>query len=82
MKLAHRIFLGFALVVAVLVLLVVMLSSIRLRNELAASEIQRLTREASFVAVQWAAAPDADALADAAGAALDHRVTLIDSSGR
>jgi signal transduction histidine kinase len=82
MKLAHRIFLGFAVVVAALVLLVVTLSSVRLRNELAASEIQRLTREASFVAVEWAAAPDADALADAAGAALDHRVTLVDSTGR
>jgi signal transduction histidine kinase len=81
-KLAHRIFLGFALVIAVLVLVVVALSSVRLENELAASEIRRLTREASFVAVEWANAPDADVLADAAGAALDHRVTLIDSTGR
>jgi two-component system phosphate regulon sensor histidine kinase PhoR len=81
-KLGYRIFLGFALVIAVLVLLVVALSSARLKSELAASEMRRLTREASFVAVQWANAPDADALANAAGAALDHRVTLIDSTGR
>ena len=51
MKLAHRIFLGFALVIAVLVLLMVALSSARLKSELAASEVRRLTREASFVAV-------------------------------
>jgi signal transduction histidine kinase/Na+-transporting methylmalonyl-CoA/oxaloacetate decarboxylase gamma subunit len=81
-KLAHRIFLGFALVIAVLVLLVVALSSARLKSELASSEVQRLTREASFVAAQWATASDADALANSAGAALDHRVTLIDSTGR
>ncbi len=82
MKLAQRIFLGFALVIAVLVLLVVVLSSARLRNELEKSEVQRLTREASFVAAEWASAPDPDALADVAGASLDHRVTLIDSTGR
>ncbi|HEY9426151.1 MAG TPA: ATP-binding protein [Gemmatimonadaceae bacterium] len=82
MKLGYRIFLGFALVIAVLVLLMVALSSARLKSELAASEVRRLTREASFVAVQWANAPDADALANAAGAALDHRVTLVDSTGR
>jgi len=81
-KLAHRIFLGLALVIAVLVLLVVALSSARLKSELASSEVQRLTREARFVAAQWATAPNADALANSAGAALDHRVTLIDSTGR
>ena len=32
--------------------------------------------------MEWASAPDADALANAAGGALDHRVTLIDSTGR
>ncbi len=82
MRLAQRIFLGFALVIAVLVLLVVALSSVRLKNELEKSEVQRLTREASFVAVEWATASDADALANAAGESLDHRVTLIDSTGR
>ena len=82
MKLAHRIFLGFALVIGVLVMLVVALSSVRLKNELAASEVKRLTREASFVATQWTTAADADALANAAGASLQHRVTLIDSTGR
>jgi signal transduction histidine kinase len=81
-KLAHRIFLGFALVIAVLVMLVVVLSSVRLKSELASSEVRRLTREASFVATEWAGASDADALANSAGAALEHRVTLIDSTGR
>src|SRR5690606_8134193 len=74
--------LGFALVIAVLVLLVVALSSERLKSELTSLEVQRLTREASFVAAQWATTADADALANSAGAALDHRVTLIDSTGR
>jgi signal transduction histidine kinase len=81
-KLAHRIFLGFALVIAVLVMLVVALSSARLRGELESSEVQRLTREASFVATEWTNAADADALANRAGAALEHRVTLVDSTGR
>ncbi len=81
MKLARRIFLGLALVIAVLVLVLVMLNSARLEHALEKSEVQRLTREASFVAAEWEATQDADALADAAGAALDRRVTLIDSTG-
>ena len=40
-----------------------------------------LAREARLVAVEWAGAPDADALANAAGAALGHRVTLIRDDG-
>ena len=82
MRLAQRIYLGLVLVIAVLVLVLAALSSMRLKHALEQSEIRRLTREASFVAAEWTAAADADALANAAGAALDRRVTLIDSTGR
>ena len=41
----------------------------------------QLTREARLVARDWTAAVDPDALAAAAGAAIGHRVTLIDHRG-
>ena len=82
MRLAQRLLVGSALVVTVLVLLVVVLSGERLRMQLEQLEVAQLTREARLVAAQWTSASDADALADAAGAALGHRVTLIDPSGR
>lgn len=83
MKIAHRIFGGYLLIITVLVILVVALSSVRLQNELEQWEVSRLTREASFVSAEWArGGTDADELANIAGAMLEHRVTLIDSTGR
>jgi fructoselysine-6-P-deglycase FrlB-like protein len=68
-KLAQRLLVGSALVVTVLVLLVVLLSGERLRKQLEQLEVAQLAREARLVAMQWTSAADADALADAAGAA-------------
>ncbi|HXY29702.1 MAG TPA: ATP-binding protein [Gemmatimonadaceae bacterium] len=81
MSLAQRLLLGAALVVSVLVLLLVALSGERLKRQLLEIQTAELTREARLVAGQWHPGVDADALAGAAGAALGHRVTLVDSTG-
>ncbi|HMA02314.1 MAG: sensor histidine kinase [Gemmatimonas sp.] len=82
MRLAHRLLLGVVLVVTVLVVLLVALSGVRLRHQLEELEVAQLTREAKLVARDWTAAVDPDALAASAGAAIGHRVTLIDHEGR
>ncbi len=84
MRLARRLFAGFALVITVLAILVVAISGQRLARELTARETDQLTREAQLVATEWAQLPnaDAEALAHTAGAALGHRVTLIAADGR
>jgi two-component system, OmpR family, phosphate regulon sensor histidine kinase PhoR len=81
-KLAHRLLLGVVLVVTVLIVLLVLLSGVRLRHQLEELEVAQLTREAKLVARDWTAAVDPDALAASAGAAIGHRVTLIDHQGR
>ncbi|HKV49997.1 MAG TPA: ATP-binding protein [Gemmatimonadaceae bacterium] len=84
MRLARRLFAGFALVITVLAILVVAISGQRLARELTARETDQLTREAQLVATEWAQLPnaDAEALAHSAGEALGHRVTLIAADGR
>jgi signal transduction histidine kinase/HAMP domain-containing protein len=81
-RLAHRLLLGVVLVVTVLIALLVLLSGARLRRQLEELEVAQLTREARLVARDWTAAADPDALAASAGAAIGHRVTLIDHEGR
>jgi signal transduction histidine kinase len=81
-SLAQRLFAGYVFLITVLVVLVVALSGERLRHALEASEIDRLGREARFIAAQWTPSTDPDALAHTAGATLGHRITLIDSTGR
>jgi HAMP domain-containing protein len=81
-SLAQRLFAGYVFLITVLVVLVVALSGERLRHALEASEIDRLGREARFIAAQWTPSADPDVLAHTAGATLGHRVTLIDSAGR
>jgi len=81
MRLAHRLLLGAVLVVTVLIVLLVLLSGVRLRRQLEELEVAQLTREARLVARDWTAAADPDALAAATGAAIGHRVTLIDHHG-
>ncbi|HEX6814552.1 MAG TPA: ATP-binding protein [Gemmatimonadaceae bacterium] len=84
MRLARRLFAGFALVITVLAILVVVISGQRLAGELTARETEQLRHEAQLVAAQWAGQPSADpeTLAHTAGAALGHRVTLIAPNGR
>ncbi|HET7564018.1 MAG TPA: ATP-binding protein [Gemmatimonadaceae bacterium] len=82
MKLARRLLLGSTLVVGVLVVVVVALSDARLGAEVHTLVVGELTREARFIAAEWTPTVDPDSLATNAGAALGHRVTLIDSTGR
>jgi len=82
MKLAHRLLLGAVLVVTVLIIVLVALSSVRMSRRLEDLEIAQLTEESRLIAREWTSTTDADALAASAGAAIGHRVTLIDSTGR
>jgi two-component system phosphate regulon sensor histidine kinase PhoR len=81
-KLAHRLLAGAVLVVTVLIVLLVVLSGVRLRRQLEELEIAHLTREARLISREWTPTVDPDALAASAGAAIGHRVTLIDHDGR
>ena len=81
MKLAQRLLLGAALIVTVLVIVAVTLSSGRLSRQLQQLTTSQLAREARFIADQWDGGVQPDALADSAGIALSHRVTLVDVRG-
>jgi two-component system phosphate regulon sensor histidine kinase PhoR len=81
-KLAQRLLLGAVLIVSVLMILAVILSDQRLSGRLQRLTAAQLGREARLLAQQWSPAINADALADSAGVALGHRVTLVDSGGR
>ena len=54
----------------------------RLRDRLREESATELLREARLVGAQWRDGLDADSLADAAGLALSHRVTLVTPDGR
>jgi len=79
--LVKRLLVGSLVLVLVLVLGVVAIAGGRLRNRLADETRRELEREARLVATAWRPGIDADSLADSAGAALERRVTLIDSTG-
>lgn len=81
MTLAKRLLAGSLVLVLSLVAGVVILAGNRLRDRLAQETCRELGREARLVGVEWRSDINADSLADAAGAALGRRVTLIDSSG-
>jgi two-component system phosphate regulon sensor histidine kinase PhoR len=80
-KLSHRLLLQSLAVVAVLVISVVVIIDNEIHDSITEQTTRDLAGEARLVATQWAPAADADHLADAAGAATGHRVTLIDSAG-
>jgi two-component system phosphate regulon sensor histidine kinase PhoR len=80
-KLAERLLLGALLIVSVLVIVEVALSGQRLGTQLRQLTISQLSREARFIGQQWTPTLSADDLADSAGVALAHRVTLVDGSG-
>lgn len=82
MKLSQRLLLGAFLIVSALVVVAVAISTVRLGRQLRELTRNELAREARLVATQWRGTADTDEIADAAGAALGHRVTLVDSSGR
>jgi two-component system phosphate regulon sensor histidine kinase PhoR len=81
MKLTQRLLIGSLLIVGVLVALVVAILDGRLRLRFYEESSDQLVREARLVAAQWHPALSVDSLANAAGRALGHRVTLIDSTG-
>ncbi|MBA2688556.1 MAG: HAMP domain-containing protein [Gemmatimonadaceae bacterium] len=81
MKLVHRLLLYSFTVIAVLILVVVVILDRRLHSRIADESLAELAREARLVAVQWKSQADPDELADEAGKALGHRVTLISPSG-
>jgi two-component system, OmpR family, phosphate regulon sensor histidine kinase PhoR len=81
-RLSHRLLLGSVLIIATLVLALVLVSGRRLGGELREITVQQLAREARLLATQWHDPAAADSLADAAGRATGHRVTLVDRSGR
>ena len=82
MNLTQRLIVGSLLVCGVFVVLTVGSLDWRLRNRLRDATSTELIREARLVGAQWVAGLDPDSLADAAGAALTHRVTLVTTDGR
>ncbi len=82
MRLAHRLLLGAALLVSLLVLLVVALSGEQLKRQLLSSLIAQLDREARYVAEEWRDGIDPDSLANTVGAITGHRITLVRPDGR
>ena len=81
MRLAQRLLLGAVLIVSVLIVVAVALSGQRLASQLRVLTTSQLAREGRLIAQLWRVAANPDALADSAGIALGHRVTLIDSGG-
>ncbi|HJP84759.1 MAG TPA: ATP-binding protein [Gemmatimonadaceae bacterium] len=81
MKLAHRLLLQSLAIVAVMVISVVLIIDNQLYKRIAGQTVHDLAGEARLVALEWTSTANADSLADNAGAATGHRITLIDSTG-
>jgi signal transduction histidine kinase len=81
-RLTQRLLIGSLLIVALLVALVVAILDGRLRVRFYEESSAEVLREARLVAAQIRPGLALDSLANAAGRALGHRVTLIDSTGR
>lgn len=82
MKLAHRLLLQSLAIVTVMVVSVVVIIDDQIHSSITDQATHELAGEARLLAGQWKPGVDPDALADEAGAATGHRVTLIDSTGR
>jgi hypothetical protein len=82
LNLTQRLIVGSLLVSTVFVVLTVGSLDRRLRSRLRDESVTELLREARLVGAQWRTGLDADSLADAAGTALAHRVTLVANDGR
>src|SRR6185295_10472856 len=82
MNLSQRLLAGLLAVVGVLIAAIVIVAGSRLNGRLSRDLADEQEREARLVGVLWSArVSNPDSLADAAGASLRRRVTLIDSSG-
>ena len=81
MRLAQRLLLGTLSVVVLHSLWVTVVVDRSLRRRTTEQAIERMASDVRLVTAQWVAGADPDVVADAAGTALGHRVTLIDSAG-
>lgn len=81
MKLAHRLLLQSLAIVAVMVISVVLIIDNQLHNNITDETVHDLAGEARLVALQWRPGINSDSLADSAGQATGHRITLIDGTG-
>ena len=82
MNLSQRLLGGSLALVAVLVTAIVIIAGRRLDDRLARETEDSLGREARLIGISWQQHPgNPDSLANAAGTALQRRVTLIDTSG-
>lgn len=81
MTLTRRLVLGSLFVLGAFVILTVLSLDRRLRVRLRDDIGAELLREARLVGTMWQAGLNPDSLADVAGAALEHRVTLIMADG-
>jgi signal transduction histidine kinase len=80
-KLAQRLLLQSLAIIAVLVVSVVIIIDNQLHTSITDQTIHDLAGEAKLLAAEWKPGVDADSLADEAGMATGHRVTLIDPAG-
>lgn len=82
MKLAHRLLLQSLAIVMVMVIAVVVIIDNQIHSSITDQATNDLAGEARLLATQWKPGTPPDALADDAGVATGHRITLIDSTGR
>ena len=81
MRLAQRLLLQSLAIVTVLVVSVVVIIDNQIHSSIVDQATHDLAGEARLVAAEWRPRVDPDALADEAGVATGHRITLIDSTG-
>jgi len=80
-KLAPRLLLQSLAIVGVMVVSVVLIIDNQIYSSIVEQTTHDLAGEARLVATQWRSDLDPDSLADLAGLATGHRITLIDSTG-
>ncbi len=81
MRLTTRLLLGLVLGVSLLLAAVIAVLDRRLYARIGDEQVAQLQSEARLLSAQWSELGTADVIADAAGRATGHRVTLIDSAG-
>ncbi len=81
MRLTTRLLLGLVLGVSLLLAAVIGVLDRRLYKRIGEEQVAQLQSEARLLAAQWNDRAQADAIANAAGVATGHRVTLIDADG-
>jgi two-component system, OmpR family, phosphate regulon sensor histidine kinase PhoR len=81
-KLAHRLLLQSLAIVTVMVVSVVVIIDEQIHSSITAQATHDLAGEARLLAGQWKPGVDPDVLANEAGIATGHRVTLIDPAGQ